>query len=300
MMKKVFIWLAVIVLFSLFFISRKELFANALIVDTPAMSFPEELSEDGCLGLNYHRVKNDSWLTKSARSLLQPRELVQYSVLKSEFKNQIETLIEADAVFLSQEQLLEAKARDAFPEKCVWISFDDIDRSVYRNAFPILKEAKIPFTLFIIAGHVGDKDFSNLEMATWGQLREMQKSGLADFGSHTYDMHRFENEIPVFLLPGKSREFEQDLEKSVKKIELELGVAVKSFAYPYGNTTEAVAQSLKKKGFEVGYILAPQTIRPADDNFLINRIIVNQTTFDDVLLPYLETSGTQDKNNLKK
>lgn len=287
MIKKVFIWTTVIALVSLFFLSRKELFIGAFSDDKPAMSFPQELKEDGCLGLNYHRVQDDSLLVKSARSLLQSNELVQYSVLKSEFQQQIDALVEEGAVFLNEEQLLKAKAEGAFPKKCVWISFDDIDRSVYENAFPILKEANVPFTMFVIAGQVGSEDFSNLEMATWDELREMKESGLADFGSHTFDMHRFEGETPIFLLPDQGDEFKEDLEKSVEKIESELDITVKSIAYPYGDTNEQVTRVVKEQGLEAGYLLAPQVIQPADYNYWINRIIVNQTTFDDVLLPYL-------------
>ena len=287
MMKKTAIWLTIILLIGLFVLTRKEVFIQGFSINTPAMSFPDEL-EKGCLGLNYHRVQDDSLLIKSARSIMQSKELVQYSVLESEFKQQIHTLKDAGAVFLSEEELLKAKAENAFPDKCVWISFDDVDRSVYENAYPILQEEQVPFTLFVIAGHVGEKDFSNLEMASWDDLREMQNSGLADFGSHTYDMHRFEDETPVFLLPEQAEKFEEDLKKSVDTIQAELGVTVKSFAYPYGNTNELVTKLIKQQGFEAGYILAPQTIRPADDDFLLNRVIVNQTTFDEVLLPFLE------------
>lgn len=288
MIKKIVIWVAVIALISLFFISRKDLFTQAFSSDKPAMSFPKELLEDGCLGLNYHRVLDDTLLIKSARTTLQSKELVQYSVLQSEFKDQMDALVEVGATFLTEEQLLQGKANGAFPEKCVWISFDDIDTSVYENAFPILKEANIPFTLFVIAGHVGSEDFSNLGMASWDELREMNKSGLADFGSHTFDMHRFEDETPVFLLPEQADEFKIDLKQSVDKIESELDITVRSLAYPYGDTNKLVMRLVKEQGLEAGYILAPQVIRPFDDNFLINRIVVNQTTFDDVVLPYLD------------
>lgn len=286
MKKKVAIWFTVIALIALFAVSRKDLFINAFSADMTAMSFPDEL-QNGCLGFNYHRVLEDSLFIKSARSLMQSKELVQYSVLRSEFQEQIDALKDAGANFLTEEELLAAKAADAFPEKCVWISFDDVDRSVYENAFPILKEAGVPFTLFVIAGHVGEKDFSNLEMSSWDDLREMRDSGLADFGSHTYDMHRFENETPIFLVPEQSGAFQEDLAKSIEKIESELDVTVRSFAYPYGDSNELINGLVEAHGLEAGYILAPQSIRPADDNFMLNRIIVNQTTFDDVLMPYL-------------
>lgn len=286
-MKKISIWLVIFLLIGLFLFSRKNLFINAFAVDTPAMSFPDKL-EAGCLGLNYHRVLDDTLFVKTARSVTQSKELVQYSVLESEFKAQLAALKKAGAAFLSEDQLLEAKATGSFPDRCVWISFDDIDRSIFENAFPILQEKHVPFTLFVIAGHVGEKDFSNLDMASWDDLRKMKDSGLANFGSHTYDMHRFEDETPVFLLPGQADKFKQDLQKSIDTIESELDVTVRSFAYPYGNTNELVTGLVKEQGLEAGYILAPQTIRPNDDNFLTNRIIVNQTTFDDVVLPYIE------------
>lgn len=286
MKKKIVICITVIALVTLFILSRKDLFVNAFSADLPAMTFPVDL-EKGCLGMNYHRVLEDSLFVKSARSLTQSRELIQFSVLESEFQAQIDALKKAGAVFMSEEQLLNAKANNTFPDKCVWVSFDDVDKSVYENAFPILKEAGVPFTLFVIAGHVGEKDFSNLNMSTWDDLREMKDSGLADFGSHTYDMHRFEDETPVFLLPDQAETFKKDLAKSIETIESELDVTVRSFAYPYGNSNELVNSLVKAQGLEAGYILAPQTIRPNDDNFLTNRVIVNQTTFDDVLLPFI-------------
>lgn len=292
MIKKLVIWFAVFALVSLFFISRKELFIEAISSDKPAMSFPKKLLENGCMGLNYHRVLDDTLLIKSARAILQSKELVQYSVLQSEFKEQIDTLKAAGAVFLTEEELLQAKADNVFPEKCVWISFDDVDTSVYENAFPILEEAGVPFTLFLIAGHVGAEDFSNLEMTSWDQLRDMKESGLADFGSHTYDMHRFEDDTPVFLLPEQADGFREDLKKSVDLIESELDITVKSFAYPYGNSNKTVRRIVEEQGLEAAYILAPQVIQPVDDDFLINRIIVNQTTFHDVVMPYLEEGQT--------
>lgn len=288
MKKKFAIWTIVIMLIGLFLFSRKELFIDSFFSEKPAMSFPEKLENKGCLGLNYHRVLDSSLVNKFARWLFQSKELVDYSVLQLEFQEQIKALKKAGAVFLSEDQLLEAKAQKKFPDKCVWISFDDIDQSVYENAFPILKEAEVPFTLFVIAGHVGDKDFSNLEMATWDELRDMKKSGLASFGSHTYDMHRFEDEVPVFLLPSQAENFSQDLAKSVTTIEKELDVTVKSFAYPYGDTNDLVTRLVEEQGLTAGYILAPQSIRPEDSVFLLNRIIVNQATFNDTLLPYLQ------------
>ena len=39
-----------------------------------------------------------------------------------------------------------------------------MDETIYENAYPILKNIKIPATGFIITGHVGEENFHNLDM----------------------------------------------------------------------------------------------------------------------------------------
>jgi len=283
---KLFIILALVYTIFLFKDDIKE---KVFMVDELAMSFPEELNKESCIGLNYHRVLEDTTPVRISRWLLNSDELVKYSVLTTEFEEQLTSLADAGAVFLSEEELLQAKKSGNFPSKCVWVSFDDIDYSVYKNAFPILKKANVPFTMFVIAGSVGDEDFSNLKMATWDEIREMEKSGLASIGSHTYKMHRFENETPIFLVPENRAAFKSDLKKSIEVIEKELEITVRSFAYPYGDTDEFTAQALRDQGLEAGYILAPQTIAPTDDNFYINRVLVNDATYRKVILPFIKS-----------
>lgn len=288
-MKKAIKLIVVLALIYAFFLFKDDIREEVFTVDESAMSFPEELKKESCLGLNYHRVLEDTVPNRISRWLLNSDELVKYSVLTTEFEEQLASLADAGAVFLSEDELLQAKESGNFPSKCVWISFDDIDNSVYQNAFPILKEANVPFTMFVIAGRVGDKDFSNLKMATWDQIREMENSGLASVGSHTYKMHRFENETPIFLVPENRGEFKSDLKKSIEVIEKELEITVRSFAYPYGNTDDFTAQALRDQGLEAGYILAPQTIVPTDDNFYINRVLVNDATHRKVILPFIKS-----------
>ncbi|QNF29940.1 polysaccharide deacetylase family protein [Metabacillus elymi] len=157
------------------------LFSN-IKFSKPAMSFPEELDTNGCLGLNYHRIREDTLLNKSIEFLTGSDELTMYNVYEDDFNKQMKHLKEQGAKFLNPDEIREAQEDGKFPEKCVWISFDDIDISVYRNAFPILKEYEIPFTLFVIAGQVGN-EFGNLNLSSWKQLKEMVDSDLATVGS---------------------------------------------------------------------------------------------------------------------
>ncbi|WP_099354400.1 polysaccharide deacetylase family protein [Fredinandcohnia onubensis] len=262
-----------------YFIYTKEFYE-------PAMTFPEELDKDGCLGLTYHRVRNESLFYRVFGLVTQSEELTKYSVYTKQFENQMKQLKEHGATFVTLDELREVKKTRTFPEKCIWISFDDIDVSVYENAFPILKENKIPFTLFIIAGQVG-KDYSNLEMASWEQLQIMINSGLATIGSHTYDMHYFSGDIPVFFLEGHYQDFQKDLKLSKNTLEEQLNVEVKDFAYPFGNARADLVDAIKQSGYETASILAPRSITSENDNYWMNRILVNQPVFDEIVQQWI-------------
>ena len=256
---------------------------------TPAMDFPEPLKKDGCLGLTYHRIRSDNTLTKIVEGLTISDELRNYSVYESEFEKHLQVLMENHATFVTPEELREYHKTGNYPKNCVWISFDDVDQSVYKNAFPILKKYQIPFTLFIIAGHVGDSDFDNLTLVNWNEIQEMIDSGLATVGSHTHDMHYLVDDKPVFFDPERKLDFLDDLIKSKSTIETNLkGVEVADFAYPYGEGKDELVPIIKEAGFLSAYILAPRVISEENASYWQNRILVDDTVFQGTVVPWLK------------
>jgi intercellular adhesin biosynthesis polysaccharide N-deacetylase len=258
------------------------------VENTLAMNFPEPLEKNGCLALTYHRVRQDSIVTKIIEHLTVSDELIKYSVYQSEFKQQIQFLREQKATFVTLPELREIRQTGNYPRNCVWISFDDVDKSVYENAFPILKEYQIPFTLFIISGHVGERNFDNHSLATWVQIKEMVDSGLAEVGSHTHDMHYLVEDQPVFFAPEQKNAFLHDLIKSKQTIEANLkGVQVVDFAYPYGDGKDELIQIIEQAGFLSAFILAPRVITRENASFWQNRILVNDAVFQKIVKPWL-------------
>lgn len=255
-----------------------------------AMAFPEPLAKEGCLALNYHRVRQDRLGTKVLEAISGSQELAYYSIYDGAFQDQMQWLKDNGAYFATPEELQIFRQEDQFPPKCVWISFDDIDESVYENAFPILKELQIPFTLFLIAGHVGSDNYSNLVMANWDQLQAMVDSGLASIGSHTWDLHRLEGDEPLFFKEGQAEAFRQDLRRSKEAIEGQLkGVEVLDFAYPFGNGAPNLAEILREEGFRSASILAPRVIDGANDPFWQNRILVDVPVFESQVMPWVRS-----------
>lgn len=239
------------------------------------------------IGLNYHRVREKTVWNKGIELVTQSKELTTYSVYEDTFEQQLDTLIESGAYFATPSELGQFSEDGQFPDKCVWISFDDIDKTVYDIAFPILKEKGIPFTVFVISGEVGGEDFDSMEMVTWDDLREMRDSGLVTFGSHTHDMHYLEGDKAIFLYEKNYDKFEKDIKLSKRIMEKELNVEVNTMAYPFGDASDDVAEICKKSGYDYAYLLSPNPICIDDDPYHISRYLTDKNNFDKILIPWL-------------
>jgi peptidoglycan/xylan/chitin deacetylase (PgdA/CDA1 family) len=84
------------------------------------------------------------------------------------------------------------------PERPVAITLDDGHESVYRVAWPLLKEFGFRATLFVCPWWIPQRERQYAAVrehrfgccATWDQLREMDASGVVDVQCHTYAHHR--------------------------------------------------------------------------------------------------------------
>lgn len=120
--------------------------AMALFPTNQAEAETHKLKDDGdktALALNYHRIRNDDFLDLFLFIFSNSKEISTYSVSKAEFERQIKWLKAHDAHFLTHEELIRYKREGHFPKRSVWINFDDMDESIYKNAFPILKKYQV-------------------------------------------------------------------------------------------------------------------------------------------------------------
>jgi peptidoglycan/xylan/chitin deacetylase (PgdA/CDA1 family) len=144
-----------------------------------------DLSGTGCVVLAYHRI-----VDRPAFPMAVWKRLDDYTLYRDDFQKQIQSLKASGVHFITPQQLEKIVKNQMKPDgKSVLVTLDDGDISQYRNVFPILRQEQVPFALFVISGHAGDRSYENLEMASWKQIREMAQSGLATIGSHSNDMH---------------------------------------------------------------------------------------------------------------
>lgn len=125
------------------------------------------------------------------------------------------------------------ESRTPLPEKTFVLTFDDGYASVYRIAFPLLRELGMTATVFIAPGEGSERrgDLMSLptlygrEMLTWGEIREMRAAGI-DFGAHSLT-HRNLTQLGDGTL-------EREIRESRAVIEDAAGGRVSFFAYPMG------------------------------------------------------------------
>ena len=111
---------------------------------------------------------------------------------------------------------------EALPPKTVGLSVDDAYSSVYSRAWPILKEAGFPLTVFVATDPV-DKQLPRY--MSWEQLREISEEGVTigsqtKFHPHMADLSR--------------TKIIDELSQSNGQFEAKLGNTPDLFAYPYG------------------------------------------------------------------
>jgi len=114
--------------------------------------------------------------------------------------------------------------------KSVVIVEDDAHKSVYSDMFPLAKKYNVPVTIFIYPSAVSNAKYA----LTWDQLRELKKSGLFDFQSHTYWHPNFKKERRKLKPADFDKLVSTQLLKAKDKIAKELGVTVDLLAWPFG------------------------------------------------------------------
>ena len=118
-------------------------------------------------------------------------------------------------------------------KKVILLTIDDAFKSFYLEAWPFLKENKIPFILFVSTKPVGKKGYM-----TWSQIKEIEKEPFAFIGHHS---HTHE-----YLIDKTENEFINDIETANKEFLNNLGYIPNLFSYPFGEYSEFMRQYISE------------------------------------------------------
>lgn len=206
---------------------------------------------------------------------------------------------------VSLQQILDARQGGAaLPEKAILLTFDDGRRDVYTRVLPLLRLFDYPALVALVGSWLevpagGTVDYDGTpqprgNFVSWDEVREMQRSGLVEIASHSYDLHRGISANPqgntqpaavTRRFAAGSYETDEaylarirtDLQRNRELIRRETGVAPRAIVWPYGRSNGAAQQIASELGMPVGMTLEDGSNDAATPLTTIRRFLIEET-----------------------
>lgn len=151
------------------------------------------------------------------------------------------------------------------PPKAVAITVDDAYRSFLTVAWPRLKAAGFPVTLFVATDAVESGYGDSL---TWAEVRMLQKEGVT-IGAHSHT----HSHLPALSSDG----VKQDLEAMATAFDRVLAAVPNLYAYPYGEAGLADIEAVREAGFQAAFGQHSGAIGRYSDRHYLPRFALNET-----------------------
>lgn len=222
-----------------------------------------------------------------------------YSVKQSMLEAHLDYLKKNGYHFVTLNEYLDYTAgKITLPDKSVMLTFDDGYLSFYTKVYPLLQKYQVPAMLAIVTSWTDGEGLPSdvRSVATWAQLREMEKSGLVTVVSHTHALHKQQaidpqgdrNGIAGYHLyinghyetdEEYKQRLENDLAETQRLFVKNLGHPSQVLVWPYGIYSAVSMQAAADHGMTATFLLngGVNTASLADQRFA-KRMIMGQDT----------------------
>jgi len=184
------------------------------------------------------------------------------------FARQLDVLAKHDVCSIDR-ALDRLDAGDETPS--VVLTFDDGFGDIYENAWPLLRERSIPFTLYLATAYIGGRMHwegstatSDGPALTWDEVRTMVGSKLCTLGNHTHRHVRPERLTTV------------ELDECNAAIRRETGQVPAHFAYPWGLPVQGLRAQIAAR-FRSAVTGELGRNGPTQDRMALQRLPVRRT-----------------------
>jgi peptidoglycan/xylan/chitin deacetylase (PgdA/CDA1 family) len=183
------------------------------------------------------------------------------------FRAHVETLLAARFHFVTMAEFARRMEGDRErPAGYAVVTFDDGMQDNYEHALPILSEYDITATVYVVAANVGRPNpwmdpSLRLRMMTESELRELTAAGW-ELGAHSMTHPHMAGLTYDACL--------KEMLDSKRAVEQLAGVAVETFAYPFGSHGPAAMTAAKHAGFTA----AVGTVEGDDSRYSLRRAMI--------------------------
>ena len=173
----------------------------------------------------YHRFDENKYPSTNIRTQIFLKHIEEINKLNSKFIN-----------FQEFKEIL----KTSIDRNYILLTIDDAFSSFYENAWPILKNKKIPFILFVSTQEIGKYGYMS-----WDQIKEIEKSNLVTIGNHSHSHE--------YLIDWSDSKIYSDIEASIKIFTENLGYSPKVFSYPFGEYSTNLKQITSNLNFKYAF-----------------------------------------------
>lgn len=234
-------------------------------VFAPVASSDPAADDEPFFVLCYHRFLNHP---DEAEDLAQ----AEYQMPLEEFKWQMQYLKDNGFHPISKEQLMGYWFQGKpLPLKPVLITFDDGFRTIYRDAFPIIKTEGYPTILFLYTKFVEYRELADKHREEEGtknktpkkfealedsDIQDMEKSGMV-VESHTANHLNLGKEGEKLDAAGAQKLWTYELNQPLDFIETRFKNKPDWLAYPYGVYDPGILKVVEKEGYKLAFTVNP-------------------------------------------
>ena len=204
-------------------------------------------NDKGILSIMYHRFNEDKY----------PSTNIDMEI----FKEQINLIREKKIPFINPDEF-RLNFYSPKDQKKILLTIDDGFTSFYQNAWPYLREKKIPFILFISTEAIGKNGYMN-----WDQIKEIEKEEFAFIGNHSHSHE--------YLIEYDFNKFKKDIDTSIKIFIENLGYNPLFFSYPFGEYSLEQKKYISNK-FDFGFGQHSGLIDINKDKYELARFPINE------------------------
>jgi peptidoglycan/xylan/chitin deacetylase (PgdA/CDA1 family) len=214
------------------------------------------------------------------------------AVSPTHFREQLEVVASLRAVPLRE---LAESTRRGRPRKGVAVTFDDGYADNLHTALPIAEVLEVPFTVFVVAGKVGDPAPFPWDEGTRerDRGRALDAAELAVLGAHPLVEIGAHTVTHPELARRPAEEQRRELADAKALLEQRLGRSVDGMAYPFGGKTSFTQETMqicRDAGYRYACANVPGAVSRHADPYAIPRVLVRDWSGErlrEELRPYL-------------
>ena len=224
------------------------IFVSYFFITLNLQSSEAVIDDYGIISIMYHRFEENKYPSTNIRI--------------NDFKSHLEMIKKNGIKFVNPSDFEEELINNKQQRKLL-LTIDDGYQSFYEKAWPILKDFKIPFILFVSTREVGKRGYMS-----WENIREIEKYDFVEIGNHSHSHE--------YLIDYTNDEIKKDLTNSINIFKKELGKNSNFFSYPFGEYSTDLKKIVIDLGFKYAFGQHSGVVDQTKNYFEMPRFPINE------------------------